>query len=41
MASRRRKTLVVCRACHEGGSSILTGQPEVWTCAARLNEGGP
>jgi polyphosphate kinase len=23
------------------GSSILTGQPEVWTCAARLNEGGP
>ena len=23
------------------GSSILTGQPEVWTRAARLNEGGP
>ena len=25
----------------ETGSSILTGQPEVWTRAARLNEGGP
>src|SRR5689334_21885375 len=23
------------------GSSILTGQPEVWTRAARLNAGGP
>jgi hypothetical protein len=28
---------------HRGhaGSSILSGQPEVWTHAARLNEGGP
>jgi hypothetical protein len=32
--------LAVFRPCFTG-SSILTGQPEVWTSAARLNEGGP
>ena len=29
------------QAARSSGSSILTGQPEVWTRAARLNEGGP
>ena len=33
------RIMLLCSAFN--GSSILTGQPEVWTCAARLIVGGP